>query len=59
MLDLKLINGITATVAASCNCGLSPERVAAKVATKYGIPQDVAAALVNAMLAVGAEKVGA
>jgi hypothetical protein len=51
MLNLAKLNGITATIIACANCGLSPEKIAAKLSIKYGMDSDVALELVEAIVA--------
>ena len=51
MLNLSKLNGITATIIACANCGLSPDRIAAKLSAKYGMSNDAAMDLVNAIVA--------
>lgn len=51
MLNLSKLNGITATIIACANCGLSPDRIAAKLVSKYSMSNDVALELVNAIIA--------
>lgn len=50
MLNLSKLNGITATIIASANCGLDAHRIAGKLVAKYGMDSTVALALVTAVL---------
>lgn len=52
MMNLSQLNGITATIIACANCGLSAEKCAAKLTAKYGMESGKALALVRAILAV-------
>lgn len=49
MLNLAKLNGITATIVACVNCGLTADHIAAKLASKYGVSESAALALVNAV----------
>lgn len=51
MLNLAKLNGITATIISCANCGLPADRIAAKLSSKYGMANDVALELVNAIVA--------
>lgn len=55
MLNLSKLNGISATIIACANCGLTADRIAAKLVSKYGMSPAVAGSLVSAILAAVAE----
>jgi len=51
-MNLSRINGITATIVACANCGLTAVRIAAKLEAKYGMSQSAALAMTLAVLSV-------
>ena len=52
MTSLATLNGITATIVACLATGMSPDRIASKVAAKYGIGEGAALSLVEAVSAI-------